>query len=142
MADRDTLLISELEARARLGVYEWEQERPQPVWIDLELAIDATAAARRDEMKDAVDYGRLVTAVKELVQSRPFHLMETMAEDVAALVLTSFRVEEVKVRVKKRALPGIAFAAVEISRIRREFKIQKAKGKSTIQHSKVSGGKF
>ncbi len=112
----DRLLLHDIVAACRVGVYEWEQEKPQPIWIDLELAIDARQAATRDDVKDAVDYGALVTAVKTQVEGRVYRLLETMAEDVAAVILKEFRVPEALVRVKKRALPGVDYAAVEVRR--------------------------
>ncbi len=115
----DHLIIRELVAECRLGVSEAEQEKPQPVWIDLELEIDAARAARRDAVSDAVDYAALASAVKRVVGDKPYHLLETLAEDVAALILERFATEQVFVRIKKRALPGIDYAAVEIVRSRR-----------------------
>ena len=112
----DTLAIRGLTAQCRLGVLEGEQANPQEVRIDLELAIDAKRAAARDDVNDAVDYARLVTAVKQLVEGNAYRLMETMAEDIAALILREFPTPEVEVTVAKRALPGIDSAAVEITR--------------------------
>jgi len=117
MADR--LVISDLAVQCRLGVDDWEQEKPQAIWIDLELAIDAARAARRDDVREAVDYARLVASVKQLAQSRPFRLVETLAESIASLVLDECGVARVRVRVKKRALPEIGYAAIEIERTRR-----------------------
>ena len=112
----DRLVIHDLMAECRIGVFDWEQAKPQSIWIDLELEIDAAKAAARDDVKDSIDYGKLVTAVKQLVQTKSYRLLERMAEEVAALVLKEFATPRVLVRVKKRALPGIDYAAVEISR--------------------------
>lgn len=112
----DRLIIADLKAECRLGVHEWERQSPQPIWIDLELAIDAAKAARRDDVQDAVDYGRLVTVVKGVAEGKTYRLLETLAEAIAAAILAQFRVGQAKVRVKKRALPGIDYAAVEIER--------------------------
>ena len=114
----DTLIIRDLVVECRLGVFEWERITPQQIWIDLELAIDAARAAARDDVRDAVDYGRLVGAVRGLVEHTPYHLLETMAEAVASLILKEFSTPSVLVRIKKRALPGIDYAAVEITRQR------------------------
>ena len=114
----DTLVISELAVQCHLGISEEERAVPQPVWIDLEMAIDADAAARRDDVRDTLDYAALVSAVKQCVEGKPYHLLETMAEDAAALVLQRFKTPQVFVRVKKRALPGIGYAAVELTRTR------------------------
>lgn len=115
---RDKLILQDLMAECRIGVFDWEQAKPQSVWIDLELEIDAVQAAARDALQSTIDYGRLVTSVRQLVQGKAYHLLETMAEDVAALILKEFLSPQVLVRIKKRALPGIDYAAVEIVRQR------------------------
>ena len=117
----DTLRIQDLEAACRLGVQEWEQAAPQTIWIDLELAIDSGRAAARDDVREAIDYGRVVTAIKALTQQRPYRLMETLAEAVARRLLQEFKTPRVVVAVKKRALPGIGYAAVEVVRTARRL---------------------
>ena len=116
MADR--LSIHDLVAECHIGVFEWERARPQSLWIDLELEIDAARTTAGDDVQATIDYGRLVTSVKQLVQSKPYRLLETMTEEIAALVLKEFATPAVLVRIKKRALPGIEYAAVEITRTR------------------------
>ena len=115
----DRLVIHNLAVSCRLGVFEWERKTAQTVRIDVELAIDAARAAKRDDMRDAVDYGRLVTSIKMLAQQRTYNLMETLAEAIASLVLEEFGTPRVRVVVKKRSLPGIGYAAVEVERARR-----------------------
>ena len=115
----DALVLHEITASCRLGVYEWEQRTPQDVWVDLELAIDASAAAATDDVTDAVDYAALVKAVIEEVRRRPYRLLETLAERIAARVLDVSGMPRVRVRVKKKAMPKIGYAAVEIERARR-----------------------
>ena len=113
---RDRLLIKDLVVETTIGVYDWEQAHPQKLWIDLELSIDAATAAARDDMSAAIDYGRLVTAVTQHLHRKKFRLVETVAEEVATLILKEFSTPEVTVRVKKRALPMIEYAAVELTR--------------------------
>ena len=112
----DKLIVKDLAVNCRLGVYEREQAAPQPIWMDLELAIDARRAAEHDDAKDAVDYARVVALAKQHAESGAFHLMETLAEQVAALLLKETGCREVTVRVTKRALPNVESAAVEITR--------------------------
>lgn len=114
MADR--LIIHELAAECRVGVTPQEQDHPQTIWIDLEVPVNAGAAAERDDVDATVDYAGLTNTVRQHVEQRPYRLLETMAEDVAGVVLEGFHTEYVTVRVKKRALPGIDYAAVELTR--------------------------
>lgn len=112
----DTLSIRDLVAQCRLGVPDREREQPQPVWIDLDVAIDARRAAKTEDMAHALDYAALVSAVRRVAEARPYRLLEALAEDLAAWIRGEFSAGWVKVRVKKRALPGIDYAAVEIER--------------------------
>lgn len=114
----DTLLISGLAAECRIGVFEWERAKPQTIWVDLELPVNAAYVAQTDAVGETVDYGRLVTAVRQLAQSRPYNLLETLAESIAERVLEDFETRWVRIRVKKKALPGLDYAAVEIERVR------------------------
>ena len=118
----DRLLLHGLAVDCRIGVFERERQSAQTIWIDLELAVDARRAAARDDVSDAVDYARLVTAVKTLAQRKPYALLETLAEDVAVLILRDFETPRVLVRAKKRALPGIDYAAVEVERTARSLR--------------------
>ena len=112
----DTLTLHEITIECRIGVEEWERAIPQPIWVDLELSIDAARAARRDDVRQAVDYGRVVAAVIEVARSESYRLIETFAEAIASRVLAEFSVPRVRVRVRKKALPGLGYAAVEVER--------------------------
>ncbi len=111
----DKLIISDLAVPCRIGVTEAERATPQTIWVDLELAIDAAKAARYDRLTDAVDYARLARRIEERAQ-QPVQLLETIADAIADLVLFEFRSKRVTVKVKKRALPNIGYAAVEVTR--------------------------
>ena len=112
----DTLILHDVAVECRLGVEEWEQAAPQPVWIDVELAINAAHAAAHDDVRDAVDYAELVEGLRELTQRTAYRLLETLAEVAAAFILREFGGTRVKVRIKKKALTGVGYAAVEVER--------------------------
>ena len=112
----DTLRIQDLAVDCRLGVSEEERAAPQTIWIDLALAVDAARAAAGDDVRSTVDYAALVSSVRELAQRKPYRLLETLAEEVASLVLGESETAWVRVEVRKRALPGIGYAAVTVER--------------------------
>ena len=112
----DTLTIHELAVDCRLGISEAERANPQTVWIDMVIEIDAARAAARDAVEDALDYARLVSSVKALVDHSAYRLLETLAEAIASRILTQHAVSGVLVRVKKRPFPDVEHVAVEILR--------------------------
>ncbi|MDN7123805.1 dihydroneopterin aldolase [Pseudidiomarina terrestris] len=113
----DKVFVKGLRTDAYIGVYEWEHEQPQPLLFDLTMAWDQTAAAASDDLQHALDYDALSKAVIKLVEARPRQLIETVAEEVAELILTDFKVSRVTVCVSKpNAVPAADTVGVEITR--------------------------
>ncbi len=118
---RDTVFVRALEARAIIGINDWERVERQTVVVDLDMATDASKAARDDDIAHAINYRSVSKAVLELVEGSEFFLVETLAERIATLVREQFGVPWVRVRVSK---PGaVRFSrevGVEVERGRRE----------------------
>jgi 7,8-dihydroneopterin aldolase/epimerase/oxygenase len=115
----DKLRISGLEVSARIGVRDWERQVRQRLLIDLELDIDAAAAARSDELTDALDYGAVARSTRDIAIGSNCRLIETLAELIADQVLEKYLVQHVTVVVHKpSAIPGARDTCVEIQRSR------------------------
>src|SRR5579862_2016015 len=112
--------LKELRIDCIVGIHEHERRARQPILMDLELDYDFAPAARADAIGDAVDYDRVAGAVAELVERRQFQLIETMAEEVAALLLAqSAVVRAVRVEIRKpEAVPAAGCSFVRLERTR------------------------
>ena len=118
-ADPDKILISGLACPAVIGVSAEERAVKQHLSIDVEFLVDARRGARTDSIKDAVDYHSVARAVAEVCASTEFHLIETVAERIAARILEGFRISQVRVLVRKVspvASPRVDFVSIEIVR--------------------------
>ena len=113
----DLIRVVDLEVRARLGVPEAERAAPQRLLISLELEVGSFArAAQADDVALTVDYAVVALRVKALAESEERKLVETLAEEIAALVRKEFAVTRVRVRIAKFVLPDAARVEVEIER--------------------------
>ena len=116
---RDRMMLPEIAVQARVGCTEQERSEFQMVWIDIELRCDLSHAAAQDSIEAAVNYVDLRAEAERIAGLRPYALIETVAERVAARLLERFAVEEVLVRVRKpSALAefGVPWAGVEVVR--------------------------
>jgi len=107
--------------RARVGVTAGERKTLQDIVVCLVLHLDLRPAGATDDLAKTVDYDAVCGTVAEIVRSRPYHLIEAIAEEVAGTVLSDFDVAAVEVRVEKPGAlraRGVPFAAVEIHRTR------------------------
>ena len=67
----DELTVTGIECYGHHGVFEHEKREGQPFVVDLTLGLDTRAAAATDDLRDTVDYGSLVAAVKAAVEADP-----------------------------------------------------------------------
>ncbi len=113
----DKLIIQDLRVQAHIGVRPWEQQVRQPLLLDLELATDASRAAATDALAQALDYGALSRRLTAFVAASRYGLIETLAEQIAALLQQEFGVHWLRLRIRKPlAIPDAAFVAIEIER--------------------------
>jgi len=105
----------------RHGVSEDERSAEQPFELDLDVVLDTLPAAKTDDVADTLDYGQLAEQVCGVVSGSSFHLLETLAEEIARTVLSHPLAAEVTVVVRKLRPPvpvDLQTAGVRITRSR------------------------
>ncbi len=113
----DQIIIRQLEINAIIGIHEWEKQKTQTLFFDLDLSFDCRPAAISDDIKDALDYFEVCARVTEFVQNSRYELIETLAEQVAALVLKQFACEKIKLTLyKPEAIKNTQTVGVNIIR--------------------------
>jgi dihydroneopterin aldolase len=117
MIGKDRVLIEGLEIRTVIGIYDWEREIRQTVRLDLEMAWDISAAARSDDIADALDYKAVSKRLISFVESSSFGLIEALAEHCASIVMEEFTVPWLRLKMSKPgAVRGSENVAVLIER--------------------------
>ena len=115
----DTIFIRELRAEAWIGIYEWEKLRPQTLDFNLEIGLDTHRAGESDNIRDTVDYGKVVDRIRADLKDQHFKLLEALAEHIARVILHDFNAQWVKISVAKIAhMRGVKLVGVTISRSR------------------------
>ncbi len=117
LSNMDIIFIRKLLLETAIGVHQWEREQRRVLRLDLELGTDIRAAAASDDLRQTVDYQALADAVRSLVAQREVQLLETLAEEIATLVLQQFPVRWLRLRLQKPGVPsGAAAAGIIIER--------------------------
>lgn len=116
----DLIYIRNLRIETIIGVNERERCEKQWVSLDLELATDGAKAAERDHIEDACDYKIIKDRLVDYVSDSRFHLIETLAEQIGALVLREFDISWLRLRLgKPGALTGAEDVGIIIERERK-----------------------
>jgi dihydroneopterin aldolase len=114
----DQILISRLELFTRIGATEAERSRPQRVLASLVLEPSAGFSELHDRLDRTVDYDAVAQAVKACAAEGERALIETLAEEIAGLLLRRFALTAVEVELRKFFLPDAEFTGVRLRRER------------------------
>ncbi len=115
--EMDIVFIRDLRIETIIGIYDWERVTPQTVRLDLEMAWDNRGPAEGDDITRALDYKQVSKRLIQFIGASRFLLVETLAEQVAAIVRDEFGSPWVRVRVAKPgAVKGAAEVGVQIER--------------------------
>lgn len=113
----DVVYIRDLQIETIIGIFDWEREIKQVVSLDLEMAGNNRLAADNDSIENALDYKSVAKRIIAFVEQSSFQLVETLAEEVAKIVLEEFRVPWLRLRLgKPGALRGATDVGVIIER--------------------------
>ncbi len=113
------VLVRELELIGSIGIYEHEKRYEQRIVVSLDLAVRDHYDGQSDRIGDVYDYDRAIGAIKRIVASGHFNLLETLAERIAEACLGDASVVRVTVRLEKPdVLPSCRAVGIEIARSR------------------------
>ncbi len=107
----DVIYLRKLAVEAILGVLPEERSTPQTVIFDIELRTNIRPAAASKELSDTVDYAAVAARVSAMTIDGRYLLIESLAEDVAAMLLKQPGVAGVRVAIAKPAAVANADAA-------------------------------
>lgn len=115
----DVIFIRDLRLETCIGAYEFERRQPQTVQFDIEIGRPSIGACASDKLADTIDYAAVVKSIQGVLAEHSFHLLEPLAEKLAAHILSSFDATWIRLEVMKTGVvPGARHVGVRIERAR------------------------
>ena len=106
LADTDEILLEGMRFYAYHGVNAEERALGQRFLVDVVMAVDLRRPGQSDNLADTVSYSDVYKVVRGIVEGEPRNLIEAVAEEIAAEILTGFPpVARVTVTVRKPEVP-------------------------------------
>ena len=133
----DRIVLANMRFQGRHGYYDHELLTPQPFEVDVEIVLNLQPAAIDDDLAKSVDYGRVYDAVRQIVESTSFRLLEALAEAISHELLSDFDATEVGVRVRKPQRP-----AERPARLRRRRDLATTVGRRCAEPEPAAGYKL
>ena len=113
---RADIMVNKLRVPVLIGVPDEEREKPQDIKVSLTIETRTGLGALHDEIEGTIDYFEVTEEVKKLVAERPRKLIETLAEEIANLVVTQFGAAAVRVEIEKPILMNCEGVVVSFER--------------------------
>ena len=111
------IFIRDLEMIASVGVHAHEKIKPQRIRVSIDLDVGPRAPDATDTVDTVLSYENVVKDIRAIVATGHFHLIETLAERIAAACLGHRSVRSVKVKIEKPDIfPDAATVGIEIER--------------------------
>jgi len=79
------------------------------------LRVDVSEARRSDALADTVDYAAVASAVRSIVETSSFALLERLGQEILDVLMRDRRIVEAEVAIAK---PGLLAGATPVVRVR------------------------
>ena len=112
----DWIVIKDLEVFYRVGVPDEERRAPQRLLVTIELQHNLADAALKDDLRATINYYAVAQRLLAFGEGREWKLIESVAAELAEIVLREFGGAAIEVEVKKFVLPQAAYVSVRVAR--------------------------
>lgn len=115
---RDVITLSSLSLSAKIGIRDYEKLMAQRLTLEVSFSVDTKKAAQSDDINDATDYSAVYAQIRQFIDTQRFHLLETMADQLAQHLKQVFRMGWVKLAITKfpKDMPDVAGVTLTIER--------------------------
>ncbi|MEL0012982.1 MAG: dihydroneopterin aldolase [Bacteroidetes bacterium] len=95
------IFLRNLLVDVHMGVHENEQDRTQPIRINIVLYMCPDTVPSHDSITEVFDYDQVHDGVLRLAQARHINLQETLVQEISDFVLTFEQILAVRVSTEK-----------------------------------------
>lgn len=111
------IFIRDFLVETEVGVFDAEKGIKQRLILGIEVVPKSWPNPTHDNIDETVSYDHIVQIVHEILKAHGhIHLLETVADVIAAECLTKLPIRTIRVKVEKPDIYGFAVPGIEIMR--------------------------
>lgn len=96
-----SIFINDLMIQTSIGIYPDEKAALQPIRLTVEVMVKEFPENMMDEIENVLSYEDVHNVITHHVKSRHFNLVETLAEELATLILNFSQAISVTLKIEK-----------------------------------------
>ena len=112
----DEVHIEQLEVSTHVGVPEQERANPQRLTVSISFWPYQEIRDVADNIDQTVNYSVVAEETKNFVRDQSVNLIETLADRLAAYLLTTFPIQKVTVELRKFPLQDAKYVSATVTR--------------------------
>lgn len=111
----EKIKILNLRLNGKHGVYDFEKKKEGVFELDIYMHLNLRDALLSDDLKDSVDYSKIVELVKKIFSENDCNLIEYVAGRICQGIIEKYPIEKVVIKIRKPHAPIDAdFDTVEV----------------------------
>ena len=112
----NSIFVENLVVVGKHGVMQHEWSHEQQFLVDMVAEADKLSGTTTDKLEDTIDYVRLCSIAREMIEGKSVYLIEKLAENIARKILEDKKIKKVTVTIKKPSVLPSGVPGVTISR--------------------------
>ena len=117
-----TVFIKDFIIEEIIGFYEHEKIKKQKIKFNIILDVNQSSIPDERNIKSIVDYEKITNKLKNLVKSKKYNFLESLAEDSFKEIFEDKRINSVKIKIEKpEAIKNADSVGVEVFKTRKDY---------------------
>ena len=117
-----TVLIKDFIVNEIIGIHEHEKVKKQKIIFNLVIDVNQNTVPNDSDLNSIIDYEKITNKLKNLVKSKKYNFLESLAEDSFREIFEDRRINSVKIKIEKpNAITNANSVGVEVFKSRNDY---------------------
>ena len=117
-----TVFIKDFIIKEIIGIHEHEKIKKQKIKFNIVLNVDQSSIPDEKDIKSIVDYEKITNKLENLIKSKKYNFLESLAEDSFEEIFKDKRINSVTIKIEKpEAIKNAESVGVEVFKTRKDY---------------------
>ena len=117
-----TVFIKDFIIHEIIGMHDHEKIKKQKIKFNIVIDINQNTLPNEKDLKSIINYEKITKKLENLVKTKKYNFLESLAEDSFKKIFKDRRIDSVKIKIEKPdAIKNASSAGVEIFKSRNDY---------------------
>ena len=117
-----TVFIKDFIIHELIGIHDHEKIKKQKIKFNIVMDVSKNTVPDEDDIKSIIDYEKITNKIENLVKSKKYNFLESLAEDSFKKIFEDNRIDSIKITIEKPdAIKSAGSVGVEVYKSRSDY---------------------